>query len=273
MDVAIQGEYGSFSHQAALQMVPDATVVPCAYSAEVFAKVVKDNIAGVIPIENSLAGSVVEHFDLLSQNEVRIDAEFLLRVRHNLIGVPRSTLECIRRVSSHPVALAQCRRFLAGHPQMTPTPAYDTAGSVKQIIERGDPTEAAIASSHASAYYGGEVLAADIEDNPANFTRFFLIQSTRQAKLQTSFDKVSVAFIVENRPGTLVSALQVFADNHTNLNKIESRPVHGQPWEYVFYVDYQLSSPGGASAVLGQLRRQCLVVKELGRYQAARDPV
>jgi prephenate dehydratase len=156
---------------------------------------------------------------------------------------------------------------------MTPTPAYDTAGSVKQIMERGNPSEGAIASSHASVYYGGEVLAADIEDNPANFTRFFLIHSNRQARLQANFDKVSVAFIVENRPGTLVSALQVFADNYTNLNKIESRPVHGQPWEYIFYVDYQISNPGAASAVLGQLRRQCLVVKELGRYQAAREPV
>ncbi|HEY4052060.1 MAG TPA: prephenate dehydratase domain-containing protein [Acidobacteriaceae bacterium] len=272
MEVAIQGEYGSFSHQAALHMVPEATILPCAYSAEVFAKVVKDNIAAVIPIENSLAGSVVEHFDLLSQNDVRIDGELLLRIRHNLIGVPGSKLECIRRVSSHPVALAQCRRFLAHHPEMTPSPAYDTAGSVKQIVQGGDPTAGAIASLHASVYYGGYVLAADIEDNPANFTRFFLIHSNREAKLQTSFNKVSIAFIVENRPGTLVSALQVFADNHTNLNKIESRPVHGQPWEYVFYVDYQVSQPGAASSVLNQLRGQCLVVKELGRYQAARDP-
>jgi prephenate dehydratase len=102
MQVAIQGEYGSFSHQAALQMVPQATILPCAYSAEVFARVVQDHVAAVIPIENSLAGSVVEHFDLLSQNDVRIDAESLLRIRHNLIGIPGSTPDCIRRVASHP---------------------------------------------------------------------------------------------------------------------------------------------------------------------------
>jgi prephenate dehydratase len=272
MQVAIQGEYGSFSHQAALQMVPQATILPCAYSAEVFARVVQDHVAAVIPIENSLAGSVVEHFDLLSQNDVRIDAESLLRIRHNLIGIPGSTPDCIRRVASHPVALAQCRRFLGQHPQMTPTPAYDTAGSVKQIIENRDRTAGAIASSHAAEYYGGEILAADIEDNPANFTRFFLIRGSRQPKPQDNFDKVSIAFIIENRPGTLVSALQIFAENHTNLNKIESRPVHGQPWDYVFYVDFQVSHPGAASAVLSQLRGQCLVVKELGRYRAAQVP-
>src|ERR1700728_3348262 len=139
MRIAIQGELGSFSHQAALQMEPQATFVPCALSAEVFKLVENGQVcAAVIPIENSLAGSVVEHFDLLFQSEVQIERESLLRIRHNLIGIPGSTMEDIQQVLSHPVALAQCRRFFAQHPAMTPSPFYDTAGAVKHTIELGD---------------------------------------------------------------------------------------------------------------------------------------
>src|SRR5271155_5517150 len=171
MRIAIQGERGSFSHQAALQMEPQATIVPCAYSAEVFKLVESDEVcAAVIPIENSLAGSVVEHFDLLFQSDVQIERESLLRIRHNLIGVPGSKLEDLRQVLSHPIALAQCRRFFDQHPRMTPTPFYDTAGSVKHITGLGEKEKGAIASQQAARAYGGEVLAAGIEDNPANYT-------------------------------------------------------------------------------------------------------
>ena len=271
MRIAVQGEFGSFSHEAALRMSPQATIVPCAFSTDVFNLVEGEDAAAVIPIENSLAGSVAEHFDLLFQRNVQIQAESLLRIRHNLIGIPGSQPGEIRRVFSHPVALAQCRRFIGQHPLMEPTPAYDTAGSVKQVMESGERSNAAIASLEAAGCYGGEVLAADIEDNPANFTRFLLIRNGRGRQPEPNADKVSIAFTVENRPGTLVSALQVFAEHHTNLNKIESRPVHGRPWEYVFYVDYQISPPGTAGAVLDQLSRQCLVVKELGRYPSAQQ--
>jgi prephenate dehydratase len=278
MQIAIQGELGSFSHQAALEMEPQATIVPCALSAEVFRLVDNSQVcAAVIPIENSLAGSVVEHFDLLFQSNVQIERESLLRIRHNLIGLRGSRVDDIRQVLSHPVALAQCRRFLAEHGGMTPTPFYDTAGSVKHIRALGDKAMGAIASEQAALAYGGEVLSAGIEDNAANYTRFFLIRSRAQASPdcpQTGRplpdpDKVSIAFTVENRPGTLVAALQAFADHDTNLCKIESRPVHGQPWQYVFYVDYQVSNPVAASAALDQLRRQCLLVKELGHYPSA----
>ena len=271
MRVAIQGEFGSFSHEAALKMFPQAAILPCAFSTDVFNLVEQQDAAAVIPIENSLAGSVTEHFDLLFQRDVRIEAESLLRIRHNLIGVPGSAPGQIRRVFSHPVALAQCRLFFTQHPQMQPTPAYDTAGSVKRVLESGDRSDAAIASAQAALCYGAEVLAADIEDNPANFTRFFLIRKRRDEQPQANADKVSIAFTLENRPGTLVSALQVFAEHSTNLNKIESRPVHGRPWEYVFYVDYQISSAITAGDVCRQLQRECLVVKELGRYVAAKD--
>jgi prephenate dehydratase len=271
MRIAIQGELGSFSHQAALQIEPQATLVPCALSPEVFRLLESADVcAAVIPIENSLAGSVVEHFDLLFQSDVRIERESLLRIRHNLIAIPGSSLGNIRQVLSHPVALAQCRRFFATHPAMTPTPFYDTAGAVKHVIGYGDPATAAIASEQAAVVYGGLVLAGGIEDNAANYTRFFLLRRRADVRSLPDSDKVSIAFTIENRPGTLVAALQVFAEHNTNLCKIESRPVQGQPWQYVFYVDFQVADPAAASAVLNQLRCQCLLVKELGHYPAAR---
>jgi prephenate dehydratase len=273
MRIAIQGELGSFSHEAALKLKPQATIVPCALSAEVFKRVENAEVsAAVIPIENSLAGSVVEHFDLLFQSDVQIERESLLRIRHNLIGVPGSKIEDVHQVLSHPIALAQCRRFFEQHPGMTPTPFYDTAGSVKHITSLGNRESAAIASEQAALAYGGEVLAAGIEDNAANYTRFFLIRSRAQARPVPNADKVSIAFTVENRPGTLVAALQAFAEHNTNLCKVESRPVQGQPWQYVFYVDYQVSDPAATRAALDQLRRQCIVVKELGHSPAAQPP-
>ncbi len=223
----------------------------------------------IIPIEHSLAGPVVEHYDLLLRHDVAVERETLLRIRHNLIAVPGSSIEQIERVYSHPVALAQCRRFLEEHPSLDACPFYDTAGSVKQMMELRDRHAGAIASKQAAAYYGGEVLAEGIEDNPENFTRFFLVRRTRDLRRDPVPDKVSLAFMVENRPGTLVAALQVFAGQGTNLTKIESRPVPGQPWHYVFYVDYQLSDPAVADAALQLLKPHCSMVKELGRYRAA----
>lgn len=274
MRIAIQGEPGSFSHEAALRAAPEAEVVPCAVSRDVFAAVDEGSVdAAVIPIENSLAGSVAEHYDLLLTHDVAIESESLLRIRHNLIGMPGARLEDIRQVYSHPVALAQCRRFLAEHPGMEATPFYDTAGSVKQMMERGEAAAAGIASAQAAKHYGGKILAAGIEDNPENYTRFFLIRKRKAVKTDTMPDKVSLAFTVENRPGTLVAALEVFAGQRTNLTRIESRPVQGRPWEYVFYADYQLSRPATADAALAMLAKHCSMVKELGRYRAAKTVV
>src|SRR5271154_6654219 len=252
MRIAIQGELGSFSHEAALRMAAmldmqdAATVVPFALSPDVFRAVVDGAVdAAVIPIENSLAGPVAEHYDLLLDQDVAIERESLLRIRHNLIGLPAAQIETIQRALSHPVALAQCRRFFEQHPAIRATPFYDTAGSVKQVIETGDSAAAAIAGRRAAEQYGGEILVAGIEDNPANFTRFFLVRSRRCVRSNPAADKVSIAFTVENRPGTLVEALKIFAAQGTNLTKIESRPVQGRPWDYIFYVDYQISSAGG----------------------------
>ena len=270
MRLAIQGEPGSFSHEAALRASPEATIFPCTLSAEVFAAVIDGRVDGaVIPIENSLAGPVAEHYDLLLEHDVAIESEWLLRIRHNLIALPCAFLEKIERVYSHPVALAQCRRFLAAHPRMEVVPFYDTAGSVKHLMEQRDEKAAGIASAQAAEHYRGEILAAGIEDNPENYTRFFLIRRRSAVVMDGRPDKVSLAFTVENRPGTLVQALEVFARQGTNLTRIESRPVQGKPWEYVFFADYQLSSPETADAALKLLAEHCSMVKELGRYKAA----
>lgn len=271
MRVAIQGECGSFSHEAALAAVPGAEIVPCAISTEVFAAVIEERVdCAVIPIENSLAGTVVEHYDLLLKHDVAIESESLLRIRHNLIAMPGVALDAITRVASHPVALAQCRAFLLAHPRMKATPFYDTAGSVKHLMAVQDRAMAGVASVQAATYYGGEILAAGIEDNAENYTRFFLIRRRSQVHSIVRPNKVSLAFTVENRPGTLVAALKIFAALGTNLTRIESRPVQGLPWQYVFYADYQLVSPDTADAALEALVPHCSMVKELGRYRSAR---
>jgi prephenate dehydratase len=270
MQIAIQGEPGSFSHEAALKAFPEASIVPCALSSEVFSQVAEGRVdAAVIPIENSLAGSVVEHYDLLLAHDVGVESESLLRIRHNLIGVPGATLERIRQIYSHPIALSQCRLFFENHTKIEAIPFYDTAGSVKRLMELRDRSAAAIASAQAAVHYGGEVLLSGIEDDAENYTRFFLIRRSGEVQPHPRPDKVSLAFTVENRPGTLVAALEGFASLGTNLTKLESRPVRGKPWQYVFYADYQLSSPESADAALESLRSHCSMVKELGRYCAA----
>jgi prephenate dehydratase len=282
MKIAIQGEPGSFSHEAALKLAADAEIVPCALSAEVFSALAEGQVdAAVIPIENSLAGSVSEHFDLLLTHDVQVEQETLLRIRHNLIALAGVAAEEIDRVFSHPVALAQCRRFLASHPRMEAFAAYDTAGSVKQLVELRDRRAAAIASEAAARYYGAAILAAGIEDNPENFTRFFLVRRASDSALRAGDsaqfradgrhepNKMSVAFSLENRPGSLVAALSALSAIGTNLTKIESRPVHGKPWEYIFYVDCQIRSAEEGSRALDALRAHCGMVKELGRYREA----
>ena len=271
MKIAIQGEPGSFSHEAALKLMPGAVIVPCALSADVFTVLDSGAAdAAVIPIENSLAGSVLEHFDLLLKHDIKVVEETLVRICHNLIALPGASLSEIDRVFSHAVALAQCRSFLAGHRKMKPIAFYDTAGSVKQLAELGDPHAAAIASEAAAAYYGAEILARGIEDDPENYTRFFLVRRSGEAETDQRANKMSVAFTLENRPGSLVAALSALSAMGTNLTKIESRPVPGKPWEYIFYVDCQIGSSGEGTRALEALNAHCGMVKELGRYREAR---
>jgi len=200
---------------------------------------------------------------------VRIDGESLLRIRHNLIAAPGVKLEEVRSVLSHPVALSQCRRWLAEHPEIEAVNFYDTAGSVRHVIAAELKDAAGIAPELAAREYGGEVLAAGIEDHAENFTRFFLLVREREWVAEAGANKASLAFSVAHRPGTLVLALEEFARAGVNLTKIESRPVPGMPWEYVFFVDLRFDSAGQMDRALGALGRHCQMVKELGRYVAA----
>jgi prephenate dehydratase len=271
---------------AALAMLGEAglEIVACASSAEVFERVEAGAVAGaVLPIENSLHGSVAEHYDLLLARAVRIVRESLLRVRHNLIARPGVKLGDVRRAMSHPVALSQCRRWLAANPQIEAVNFYDTAGSVKHVISAGLGDAAGIAPELAARQYGGEVLAAGIEDHAENYTRFFLLVREGDTDSQPESDrkqsdmgrpgvpdKASVAFSVVHRPGTLVRALEALAAAGVNLTKIESRPVPGRPWEYVFFVDLRFEAAGQIDGALAGLAAHCVMVKELGRYAAAR---
>src|ERR1700704_481226 len=186
MKVAIQGELGSFSHEAAERMLPRCMVVPCARSAEVFDRVEKGSVAAaVIPIENTLAGTVAEHADLLVTRDVFIQGEFLLRIVHNVIAAPGVKLSALRRVLSHPVALDQCRDFFRHHPQIEAVPFYDTAGSVKHVIANQQLDAAGIAGRQAAREYSGKILQANIEDDKRNFTRFFLIRKASPMKKST----------------------------------------------------------------------------------------
>jgi prephenate dehydratase len=274
MKIAIQGELGSFSHEAAEAMLPRAKVVPCARSLEVFDRVKRGTVDGaVIPIENSLAGSVAEHFDLLLGRDVHIVREFRLRIVHNLIAPPGTKLGDVRRVFSHPVALDQCRDLFANNPRLEPVPFYDTAGSVKHVVAEGLRDAAAIASRRAAKVYEGKILKAGIEDDKKNFTRFFLIERGKikrgKPRAERDADKTSLAFSVKNIPGALFKALSVFALRDISLSKIESRPMRGRPWEYVFFVDLLRGDDEDSRNALRHLSEVAELVKVLGIYPEA----
>lgn len=270
--VAIQGELGSFSDEAARQMLPRATVVPCARPADVFDAVESGRVqAAVIPIENSLAGSVAEHYDLLLTRDVQIRRESLLRIRHNLIVAPGVRLGDVRRVFSHPVALEQCRKFFSSHPGVQAVPFYDTAGSVRHVTAERLQDAAGIAAKAAAAQYGGRILLAGIEDDRQNYTRFLLIDKRRTEI--AGANKTSLAFALGNVPGALFKALSVFALRDISLSKIESRPIRGRPWEYVFFADILRGPDEAARNALRHLAEIAEFVKVLGVYPAAKARV
>jgi prephenate dehydratase len=292
MKIAIQGERGSFSHEVAERMLPRSVVVPCVRSAEVFDRVEGRSVdAAVIPIENTLAGTVAEHADLLVARDVFIQREYRLRIVHNVIAAPGVRLAQLRRVLSHPVALDQCRDFFRQHPRIEPVAFYDTAGSVKHVTAEGLSDAAGIAGVQAAREYSGKILKAGIEDDKRNFTRFFLIRKRGRANKRAtprqrpgvgrSFgsdydhlvprraNKTSIAFHVKNAPGALFKSLSVFALRDISLSKIESRPMRGRPWEYVFYVDFLRGDDEPARNALRHLGEVADFVKVLGIYPAA----
>lgn len=266
--VAIQGEAGSFSHAAAQEALgPDVQLVPCPTFDELFAAVETGQATrGVVPIENSLAGSVYEAYDALGAHALHVVAETQVRVHHCLVVRPGTVLGDVRRVASHPVALAQCRRFFVEHPAIAPVPAYDTAGSVRDLLADSLGAEAAIGSALAATLYGGEVLIEGLEDHPENYTRFLVV--AREPGPLDGTSKTSLVFTLPNVPGSLYRAMGAFAERGLDLTKIESRPLLGRPWEYSFYLDV-LGDPQGpvadALAELGGLARELRV---LGAYPA-----
>jgi prephenate dehydratase len=270
--VAFQGERGAFSEEAARQLLGGAIeAVPCRSFDEVFAAVAEGRAnCAVIPIENSLAGSVLRNYELLAGGDLTIEGEVYLRIELAVIGQRGARLEEIREVHSHPVALAQCHRFIGRH-RLQAVPAYDTAGSVKDVLESGRNDVAAIAGRWAAEMYGGEVLAPGVEDHRENFTRFLLLAPQRR-RVELRSDgprKTTLLFRTPNRPGALFRALAVFALRDINLSKIESRPIEGRPWEYSFYLDFagDAAEPNVARAI-AHLQEMCETVRILGSYPA-----
>jgi prephenate dehydratase len=253
--VAIAGEAGSYSHAAALSAYgTDIHLLACVDFPALFRTVVEGPAErGIVPIENSLTGSIHENYDLLGTHNLCIVGETKIRVRHCLIVRPGvTTLREIRRVASHPVALAQCRKFFAAHPAITAIAAYDTAGSVRDLMNDRVSADAAIASEGAARMYGGIVLCAGIEDHPANFTRFLAVSREPAPLPNATAAKTSLVVTLANAPGSLHRALGPFARRGLDLSKIESRPMPGRLWEYAFHLDV-LGDPAAVTAALAEL--------------------
>src|SRR5712692_5362279 len=271
--VAFQGEPGAFSEAAAIQLLGGAiTTVPRATFEAAFRAIDEDTAdAFLAPVENTLAGSVVRVYDLLLGSRLTVVAETILPIEHHLIGVPGATLAGLRSVASHPMALAQCEKFFLANPHLKRVPAEDTAGSVREVLVRGDRSFAAIAGRRAAEHYHGVILAETIQDNAENFTRFVLLLPENEAAAWLSPDarKVSLAMRLAHRPGALFASLEPFAKQGVNLLKIESRPIHGRPWEYQFFIDVEAETPARLDAALAEVRSATSELRVLGRYLAA----
>jgi prephenate dehydratase len=265
--VAYQGEPGAFSQQAAGKVFgSELTSVSCHSPDDVFTAVIRKRAEfGVIPIENTLAGSIHQNFDLLARHSLVVVAETSLRIEHNLIAHKGAGFRQIRSVYSHPAALEQCSRFLRRFKSLDPVSFYNTAGSVKHIHDRGLEDAAAIASADAARIYGMKIMRRSIEDDPENYTRFLVI--ARKGRLPQGGEKTSIVFGLENRPGALFKALSVFALRDIDLMKIESRPNRGKPWEYLFYMDLLSDIRSReCSHALRHLRELAPYLKVLGSY-------
>ncbi len=281
MRVAFQGELGAFSQQAIQQLLGKrARPEPYQWFDKVFAALASKKPgarvdAAVIPIENTLHGSVHENYDLLLKHDFVITAETNVRIVHNLIGPPGMTAQKVTQVYSHPVALNQCQEFFAGHPEIQREAFYDTAGSVKMIMEQQPEGAAAIASELAAETYHAKILKKGIEDDRQNYTRFFLLEpggslprNPRDAREKPW--KTSLVFTTKNIPGAFFRAMAAFALRDLNLSKIESRPLRGKPWEYLFYVDFigNQDDPNVRNA-LSHLGEMADFLRVLGCYRSA----
>jgi len=268
--IAFQGERGSFSEEAAHKLLGRKIhVQPCETFSAIFDKVATGKSKYCLaPTENTLAGSVYENYDLLLKNDLHIVGEVNLRIVHNLIAFPGTTLKNLRQVYSHPVALAQCGHFFARHPEVEKIPFYDTAGGVKMLAERRVSGAAAIASRIAATVYRARILATHLEDHHENFTRFLLL--SRTVPPRSDANKVSIVFSTRNTPGALYKCLSVFALRDVDLTKMESRPLRGRPWEYFFYLDFIGSlKEERCQKALAHLAEVTNFLRVLGCYKSA----
>jgi len=271
LTVAFQGERGSFSEEAAYKLLGRGIrVLPCDTFAKIFASVASGHANYcLVPIENTLAGSVYENFDLLLANNLHIVSEVSLRIVHNLIAMPGTRRKDVREVYSHPVALAQCERFFVKNPRIKRVTFYDTAGAVKMLAEQRPPGAAAIASRIAAEVYDARILQTHLEDHRENYTRFFLLSKT--SRVSPKANKVSIVFSTRNMPGALYKCLSVFALRDIDLSKMESRPLRGRPWEYFFYLDFvgnvKEERCKNALAHLGEVTN---FLRVLGCYESAK---
>jgi prephenate dehydratase len=271
--VAFQGIAGAYSEEAIRQFFGSGVEsIPCRTLDDVFPVVESgDADYGMVPVENAVAGSVTRSYELLMERDLRIYAETILHVRHMLLAVPGTTLDDLKRVRSHPQALAQCQHYLSRH-GLEPEPAFDTAGSARDLAANPEPDVAAIAGALAAELYGLEILSSGIEDFPFNYTRFFVLALSDPPRAQRT--KTSLVFSSRHQPGALYECLGEFATRGVNLTKIESRPRLNRPWQYIFYLDFEghWQDPECEAAIMGLLRRSSFV-KLLGSYPAATTPV
>lgn len=269
MKIAFQGERGAYSENAIYTFFgEDVTVEPCRDLREVFESVAKqESEFGVVPIENSLEGSVNQTYDLFLTHDLKVKGEIIIRISHCLIANPGTPIESVKTVYSHPQALAQSRKFLEKS-KFKLIPTYDTAGSVKMLKEKAIKNAAAIASEKAAEIYHMSILAREIEDNQTNHTRFFVISKEDSPK--TREDKTSIIFSASHTPGALYSTLEEFAKRGINLTKIESRPTKQKPWEYNFYLDFEGHRvEQRCKEVLKILEKKMTFLKILGSYPRA----
>jgi arogenate/prephenate dehydratase len=275
MRVAFQGASGAYSEAAAIRAMPGATTIPLERFEDVFAAVAAGNAShGILPVENSVGGSIHRNYDLLLEHDLPIVAETELSVVHNLLALPGTEIASVRRVFSHPQALAQCEQFLHTMPGIEIVATYDTAGSARMIREGQLKDTAAIASARAAELFDLAVLRAEIQDYRDNITRFVVI--SRDSKPLGPAEKTTLAFALHNGPGALFKALSVFALRDIDLTKLESRPARGRPWQYVFYVDLAAGREelrcGRAIVHLAEFARWVKTLGSYPRWQAPEAP-
>lgn len=266
--IAYQGSIGSYSEELLSLLYPEKNFLPCETFSDLIENVKSKEILGLLPVENSIAGTVIEAYEELIDSNLKIYSEHIKKIDHSLIGLSNSRLEEITRVISHPQALQQCSKFIQNH-NLKISPVFDTAGSVLEILNNNDKNLAAIAGNHFKSDNRLKILKKNISNHLENFTRFFLV-GKENFKINESSNKISSVLISDDKPGSLLKALNIFDYYQINLTKLESRPILGRPWEYKFYIDYQLINLEVQEKLTSEIKNTSKEFKILGHYPSAR---